>query len=205
MQDVIKTVQDFIATDEGRWACIGVVSLLVFLLILAAALRRWRRTHQQQPNLELLEELAGYPPAPPLASSERPLLLYGLPVRIRLIVMGPLGMDAGQLDQHDVEPILERMVPGLKERLQADLPRVRLWPTQLSHNGFVAAFRRNTQLPEGEDRVRRWVLVVGKVLREGSPIAVGLALQSNEVNTLGPVVLQHAHQWMEVMRFGNKA
>ncbi len=46
MQDVIKTVQDFIATDEGRWACIGVVSLLVFLLILATA----RTQHQCMPN-----------------------------------------------------------------------------------------------------------------------------------------------------------
>ena len=105
MQDWLKTVQDFIATDEGRWACIGVVSALVFLLILRSALRRWRRVQSQLPNLELLEELAGYPPAPSLPAHEKPLMLYGLPVRIRLIVLGPLGMEAGDLDQHDVEPV----------------------------------------------------------------------------------------------------
>lgn len=201
MPEWFKTVQDFISTDEGRWACIGVVAALVFLLVLNSMLRRWRASKQELPNLELLEELATYPPAPTLATSQKQLTLYGLPVRIRLIVLGPLGKDSGQLDEHDVESILEKMVPGLKDRLSQDLPRVRLWPTQLSHAGFVAAFRRNTQLPEGEARIRRWVLVVGKVLRDGSPVAVGMALQSSEENTLGPVVLQHAHQWMEVMRF----
>ncbi|MFT3879878.1 MAG: hypothetical protein QM703_09480 [Gemmatales bacterium] len=201
MQDWIKTVQDFIATDEGRWAIVGVIGAIVFLLILNSALKRWRRGRQQQPNLELLEDMATYAPAPPLPAGERPLVLYGLPVRVRLIVLGPLGTDAGQLEERDVVPILEQIVPGLKDRLQIDLPRVRLWPKQLSHNGFVAAFRRNTQLPQSDDRVKRWVLIVGKVLRDGSPIAVGLALQSNEANTLGPVVLQHAHQWMEVLRF----
>jgi len=205
MQDWLKTAQDFITTDEGRWSIIGVVAVVVFLLILNSALRRWRRKQDGLANLELLEDMATYPPAPSLPVQERPLVLYGLPVRVRLIVLGPLGKDAAELTEQDIAPILEQMVPGLKERLQADLPRVRLWPKQLSHNGFIAAFRRNTQLPQDTDRVKRWVLVVGKVLRDGSPVAVGLALQSNEANTLGPVALQHAHQWMEVLRFGSSS
>ncbi|HQR08815.1 MAG TPA: hypothetical protein PLN21_18485 [Gemmatales bacterium] len=201
MQGWFKTVQDFIATDEGRWAIVGVVGAVVFLLILNSALKRWRRGQHQQANLELLEDMATFAPAPPLPAQERPLVLYGLPVRVRLIVLGPLGKDAGELQEQDVGPVVEQIVPGLKDRLQVDLPRVRLWPNQLSHNGFVAAFRRNTQLPQSDDRIKRWVIIVGKVLRDGSPVAVGLALQSNEANTLGPVVLQHAHQWMEILRF----
>lgn len=204
MQGILKSIQDFIATDEGRWATLGILATLVFLLVLSGMLRRWRKKKSNLPNLELLEELASYPPPPQLPREHRPLLLYGLSVRARLIVIAPLGLDAGTIDQSDVEPVLNRMVPGLSERLTSDMPRVRLWPMQFSHAGFVAAFRRNTPLPSGEDRIKRWVLVIGKVLRDGSPIAVGLALQSNEENTLGPVVLQHAHQWMEVMRFGSK-
>lgn len=202
MQDWLKTIQDFIATEEGRWAVIGVVATLLFLLLLRATLKRWGKQPRMQVNQELLEEVGSYPPSPPLPVEAKPLMLYGLPVRIRLLVLGPLGHDAGTLDPDDINHIVERMVPGLAERLQLDLPRIRLWPTQLSQAGFLAAFRRNTQLPESEERVRRWVLVMGKVLRDGSPIAVGLALQSTEPNTLGPVVLQHAHQWMEVLRLG---
>lgn len=201
MQGILKPIQDFIATSEGRWACVAVVAALAFFLVLKTMLRRWRSRKNDQSDHELLEHLATYPPAPPLSAGNKALLLYGLSARVRLIVIAPLGLDAGNIHEHEIEQVLNRMVPGLSDRLQADLPRVRLWPMQLSHTGFVAAFRRNTQLPDSEDRTKRWVLVVGKVLRDGSPIAVGLALQSNEENTLGPVVLQHAHQWMEVMRF----
>jgi hypothetical protein len=129
------------------------------------------------------------------------LVLYGLPVRVRLVVVAPLGLDAGSVAPQEAPHLLDLAVPGLSQRLQLDQPRVRLWPMQLSHQGFVAGFRRNSQLPDGEDRVRRWVLVMGKVLRNGSPIAVGLALQSTEPNTLGPVVLNYPHQWMEVLRY----
>lgn len=205
MQEWLKTVQDFIVTDEGRWVIIGVVAALVLLGLFNSALKRWRRGRDQLSDQELLEDMAMYPPAPPLGAAERPLVLYGLPVRVRLIVLGPLGKEGSKLEENDIGPILERMVPGLKGRLQADLPRVRLWPRQLSHNGFVSAFRRNTQLPKDAERAQRWVLVIGKVVRNGKPIAVGLALQSSEANTLGPVTLQHAHQWMEVLRFGLSA
>jgi hypothetical protein len=200
MDNLLQTVQQFLSTDEGRWVAISVVMAIVFLLVLRSALKRWQRPRNDILELELLEQLAGYPPPPPLPAGIKQLSLYGLPVRLRLMVLGPLGHDAGAISGDDVNAIVERMVPGLAERLSQDLTRVRLWPTQLSQAGFQAAFRRNTQLPESEDRIHQWVLVIGKVLYQGRPIAVGMALQSSEPNTLGPVVLQHAHQWMEVLR-----
>jgi hypothetical protein len=201
MQDWLQRLQDFASTEDGRWALLSLAGAAVVLVILLVAFRRWRAAHGKVPSVDLLEDLATYPPAPPLPPSARPLVLYGLPVRVRLVVIGPLGLEAGSVAAEEANDLLDLAVPGLGQRLQLDLPRVRLWPTQLSHQGFVAAFRRNTQLPEGDARLRRWVLVMGKVLRNGSPIAVGLALQSTEPNTLGPVVLNYAHQWMEVLRF----
>jgi hypothetical protein len=201
MQDWMQRIQEFVSTDEGRWTVISITGGFAVLLILLVALRRWRARHLKVPSVDLLEDLGTYPPAPPLATSARPLVLYGLPVRIRLVVVGPLGLDAGSVEPSEVNDLLELAVPGLGQRAQLDHPRVRLWPTQLSHQGFVAAFRRNTQLPDGDERLRRWVLLMGKVLRNGSPIAVGLALQSTEPNTLGPIVLNYPHQWMEVLRF----
>jgi hypothetical protein len=202
MPDWLVPLQNFVSTEEGRWAVIGIVAALVFLLVLSSALRRWRSVARESENFELLEEVFSYPPAPNLSSDTKPLMLYGLPVRLRLMVLGPLGHDAGSIIADDVDAITERMVPGLSGRLRLDLPRIRLWPTQLSHAGFVAAFRRNTPLPDNEVKLRSWVLVMGKVLKDGKPIAVGLAMQSTEPNTFGPIVLQHAHQWMEVLRIG---
>lgn len=191
MPDWLQRLQDYASTDEGRWTAISLAGALLVLLILLAAFRRWRAGQGKVPSVDLLEELGTYPPAPALPASARPLVLYGLPVRLRLVVVGPLGLEAGAIDPSEINDLLDLAVPGLGQRVQLDHPRVRLWPTQLSHQGFVAAFRRNTQLPDGAERVRRWVLLMGKVLRDGSPIAVGLALQSTEPNTLGPVVLNY--------------
>lgn len=202
MNQLLQTIQDFVATEEGRWAIIGVLATLCFLLILNTALRRWRKSAIDTASSELLEEVFSYPPAPNLPADTKPLVLYGLPVRLRLVVLGPMGKDAGEISANDVDQIMERMVPGLSTRLRMDMPRIRLWPTQLSQSGFIAAFRRNTPLPDVEVKLRSWVLVVGKVLLDGKPIAVGLAMQSTEPNTFGPIVLQHAHQWMEVLRIG---
>ncbi len=202
MNQLLQTMQDFVASEEGRWAIIGVLAALCFLLVLSSALRRWRSFTSDTGSLELLEEVFSYPPAPNLPADAKPLVLYGLPVRLRLVVLGPLGKDAGNITASDVDHIVERMVPGLSARLRLDMPRIRLWPTQLSQSGFIAAFRRNTPLPDVEVKLRSWVLVMGKVLLDGKPIAVGLAMQSTEPNTFGPIVLQHAHQWMEVLRIG---
>ncbi|HMP16954.1 MAG TPA: hypothetical protein PKD72_08035 [Gemmatales bacterium] len=202
MPDWLLSLQKFLFTEEGLWAFISILATLLFLLLLTISIRRWQKVPEDSDNFELLEEVFSYPPPPNLPAEVKPLVLYGLPVRLRLMVLGPLGHDAGTITPDEVDAIVERMVPGLAARLRWDMPRVRLWPTQLSHSGFVAAFRRNTPLPDVEVKLRSWVLVMGKVLYEGKPIAVGLAMQSTEPNTFGPIVLQHAHQWMEVLRLG---
>lgn len=203
MADWLTTLESFVTSPEGRWAIIGLVVILVFLLILQKFLKYWSRSQSNIADSALLEDLATYAPAPPMPADAKPLVLYGLPVRIRLIVLGPLGNEAGTIEPDEVASIVDRIVPGMYARVMQDATRIRLWPTQLSYSGFIASFRRLSQLPFDADRQQRWVLVMGKVIRNGAPIAVGLALQSTEPHTLGPVMLQHAHQWMEVMRFGS--
>lgn len=202
MADWFTTLETILSSTEGRWAVIGLIAILAFLLILQRFLKFWNRSQSKVSDSALLEELATYAPAPPLPADAKPLVLYGLPVRIRLMVIGPLGHDAGTVQPEEVAAIVDRIVPGIYTRVVQDATRIRLWPTQLSYSGFIASFRRLSQLPADVERQQRWVLVMGKVIRNGAPIAVGMALQSTEPHTLGPVMLQHAHQWMEVMRFG---
>lgn len=202
MADWFTTLESILSSTEGRWAVIGLIAILAFLLILQRFMRFWNRSQSTVSDSALLEELATYAPAPPLPADAKPLVLYGLPVRIRLMVIGPLGHDAGTVQPEEVAAIVDRIVPGMYSRVVQDATRIRLWPTQLSYSGFIASFRRLSPLPADVERQQRWVLVMGKVIRNGAPIAVGMALQSTEPHTLGPVMLQHAHQWMEVMRFG---
>jgi hypothetical protein len=203
MQDWFVRIRDYVATAEGRQTLFLIGGAVLVVLVMLALVRRWRGRIKVPPSSDLLEDLSTYPPQIPLPPNAKTLTIYGLSVRMRLVVLAPLGLDAGTITAPEVNRLMDLAVPGLGERLALDLPKIRFWPTQLSHQGFVAAIRKNTQLPPTEPHLRHHVLVVGKVLRNGSPIGVGLVLQSAEPNTLGPVVLNYPHQWMEMMRFVN--
>jgi hypothetical protein len=126
--------------------------------------------------------------------------VHGLPVRLRLIVAAPLGYEAGDILLDEVEALLNYLVPGLSQMLEADRPRIRTWPTQFSSQGFVAAFLRHTLTPDPERQLSRWVLVIGKALMEHRPVAVGLVLLADQENLLGRITLEHPHQWLEALR-----
>ncbi len=205
--DFLKPLIDLLPPDAqgfmnaGGWLVIVLLVALVALAILWGFLRRLfrprRRTAVTEPNLT--EDLSTYPPPPPLWGEQR-LTIYGLPVRLRLVVAAPLGYEAGQVRGEDIEAILGQVVPGLGQVVRGDKPRIYIWPTQLSYQGFAAAFRRNTLLPDPESQLTRWVLLMGKALVERRPLAIGLVLLSEQENTIARVSLEHPHQWFETLR-----
>jgi hypothetical protein len=188
--------------NAGGWApvtaVLGLVSLALLVTLVRGLLRRRRRA-LPRPELDLTEDLSTYPPPPALWGKQR-LTLHGLAVRTRLIVIAPLGTEAGEVAPDQVEQLLDQVVPGISQVLRGDKPRIRIWPTQLSYAGFQAAFRRHTQRPEAEHQVSRWVLLIGKAFIARRPIALGFAFLANQDNTLGHVILDHPHQWMEALR-----
>jgi hypothetical protein len=185
--------------NAGGWI---VVAGLVVIILLGLALGLLRglfaRRAKAETRPELMENLAEYPP-PPAQSADRQLRLYGLPVRLRLVVTAPLGYEASQVEA-EVPELLDRIVPDLSQFLYADMPRVRAWPTQLSHQGFMASFRRYAVTPDEPHEPSRWVLVMGRVLMERRPIALGMAFLAGQENTLGRIVLDQPHQWMDALR-----
>src|SRR5687767_11247521 len=82
----------------------------------------------------LKEDLSFYPPAPQ-AGTHR-LLFEGQPVRLRLVVLAPAGRVV-MLSADLAEGILQAILHGLGEVADLDKPRVRIWPGQLSQEGFV--------------------------------------------------------------------
>lgn len=199
MNDWWARVESVLAGEHGQTLLLaGGVGLGLLLLAVLLVLLRRRPAPVAEPALT--EALAELPPPPPLAEGEEPLRCHGLPVRIRLIVAAPLGTDAGGLAIEDVVPLLEAAMPGLGALAHRDQPKVRLWPTQLSTQGFTASFRRHAQLPDPEATVKPWIQLCGRVLRHRRPFALGLALLADRDHTLGPLVLEKPHQWMEVLR-----
>lgn len=185
--------------NAGGWLAVLGGAGLILLLLLAALLRRAVRRKQMKRKKAspLREAPAEYPPPP---ATPRPVLTFrNLPVRLRLIVLAPLGHGAGGIDIEEVEALLDALTPGLGGCVRQDRPRVRIWPTQLSAAGFAAAFRRETELPGAEHDPSHWVLLAGRALVQRRPIVLGLALWSAVETTLGTMTLDEPHEWPRVL------
>jgi hypothetical protein len=194
-----QAARDFL--DAGGWylvlAVAGVLVLVVVGLVLRSLARLFTRKPPPAPEADLREDLAEYPPAPGQAGPRR-LLVQGTPARVRLVVLAPVGKQAS-VSAGQAEQLLEHVVRGLGGVCQHDKPRVRVWPPQLSVEGFGHKFHRYTAKPEGEGQPSRWALVAGKARVGPSYILVGLAMQTDEEQTLPPMVLE-PQQWNEVLR-----
>jgi hypothetical protein len=137
-------------------------------------------------------------PLPTRPPGERRLTVYHQPARLRLVVVAPVGRD-GDIDATAVEAMLDKLVPGLGAVAQTDRPRVRVWPAQMSQQGFAAAFHRHTPKAAGRGEPSRWVLLAGKGQVGRQAVMVGLGLWSDEPNTIDRVNVG-SHQWLDVLR-----
>ena len=187
--------RDFLG--HGGWILLLIVAASLVLLILALVVARlFRRRPAPDPDAGLREDLASYPP-PPGAPGARRLLVEGHPARVRLVVVAPVGKLA-QIDAAQAEPLLEHVRRGLGAAAQQDRPRVRVWPAQLSHQGFAVKFHRLTAKPDADGRPSHWALLAGRARVGQHYILLGLALWTDEPTTLGRLTLE-PDQWPLVL------
>src|SRR5262249_16082915 len=151
------------------------------------------------PDLEtgLREDLGTYPP-PPGKPGPRRLVIDGNPARLRLVVIAPMGK-AASVDVSKAEQLLEHVNRGLGGFVEKDKPRVEGWPPQLSIEGFGNTFHRLTKAPDTEGRPTRWVLLAGQARVGKQFILLGLALLTDQTNSLGPIVMEPDH-WTERLK-----
>ena len=90
-------------------------------------------------------------------------------------------------------------MPGLGQICTADKPRVRIWPMQLSYNGFTTHFHRCTIVPEGDGELSPWVVVAGRAKLGKNQVMVGFALQALKPTSAGRLTLE-AHEWESKLR-----
>jgi hypothetical protein len=187
------------------WYILLALAALVALVILYYLLRSLARflprrlEEREGDRLEspLEEHLEEYPPPKP-STGDRQLKVEGVPVRLRLVAIAPAGK-ADVIDEEKIGEMLERLVPGLGEVFQADKPRVRIWPLQLSYEGFAKHFHRNTILPEEEGDPTPWVVLAGRAKLGKQQIMVGLALLASKPTTIRRRTLD-SHEWPTVVR-----
>ena len=189
-------LRDYAIFILGGGACIGIVFALILLVLIVRFLFGGRsKKDLKQKNLE--EDLTEYPELKS-RSGDRQLRAEGVPVRIRLIVVAPAGT-ASEIDVEELPDFLEKIVPGLGEIYKHDKPRVTVWPTQISYQGFGNHFHRNMLTGAGEGEQTRWVLIAGRVKAGKKQIMLGVALQSIKPNTIARRTVD-SHEWASILR-----
>ncbi len=179
----------------GGAVCFGV---LIVLLVGAGILRLLFRgkPHKPDDRSDLTEDLSTYPDLK-TTSGDRQLRAEGTPVRLRLVVLAPAGNT--EINEDELPAILEEIVSGLGDIFKHDKPRVKVWPKQVSYQGFATFFHSHTPTGAEEKTQSRWIMVAGRVKAGTKQCMLGVALQSIKPNTIGRRTVD-SHEWANVLR-----
>jgi hypothetical protein len=195
--DLSAFVPDFVRQQLAvwGWAVVAVPTWLVATVgwwFLGLFLRG-----PKHPDLQahLAETLAEYPPPPP--PGPRRLTVLGQPVRVRLVVVAPVGTTV--VSAEAAESLLDEVYRGLGAVIARDKPRVKVWPRQLSNTGFAPTFHRLVQSPDAPGSPSRWVLAAGVARAGQKPFLLGLALLADGPSTLGQLTFE-PKQWAEQLQ-----
>jgi hypothetical protein len=180
-----------IAKLLGSPVLLGVLVLIVIGVVVVLG-RVLLGRKGKDPEAGLREDLAEYPPAPRLPANAWQLVYQGEPVRVRLVVVAPVGKN--KIDLDEVPEMLDGVVRGFSEVISTDKPRVRVWPTPLSVTGFAQYFQRLIDYPSDADEAAHWITVAGPVKAGPRQFVLGLALYADEPTPLGRAALQ-AEEW----------
>jgi hypothetical protein len=126
------------------------------------------------------------------------LTIESWPVRLRLVVVAPAGKSS-DIDAGAVEALLEQVVRGLGAFVKEDKPRIRVWPPQLSKEGFAPTFHRLTHSPDAAGQPSRWILLAGPTPARPRSFLLGLALWADEPTPVSRASVE-ADRWVDLLR-----
>ena len=181
---------------------LGICALAVLLVIVAVAvaavmsLRRRGPEPTAEPDLTI--DLARVDAIGP-PKNAAVLECYGVPVRLSVLVLAPVGRGVFPEGNQLIE-VLEGIVPGLNDVFATHATTVRRWPAQMSPRGFSYFFSSKIKLPGDKGKGSPWCSVSGKTERSGQPLLVGMALCADAPNTLGHFIVERDNQWLEILR-----
>jgi hypothetical protein len=179
----------------GGVICFGLIVILLFLISMFRFMFRGKAKLEE--TKDFAEDLTEYPDLKS-NSGDRQLRVEGVPARLRLAVIAPAGT-ASEVDVEELKELLDKIVAGLGDIYEYDKPRVKVWPTQLSYQGFGAHFHNCMQTGAEEGEQTRWVLIAGRVKVGKRQFMLGLALQTIKPNTIGRRTID-SHEWASVLR-----
>lgn len=184
-----------LARDHESFFAFAAALAALLLVAVIALIRFGLRWRSPQPTQKLP------PPEPLPLHAERPpatgpqLYLHGLRMRAAIIVIAPVGRGSPLPTIEELPALLDQAVPGLARVLTPHAARIKLWPPQLSVQGFAQAFFIHFRLPGDRGKGTSWCSLAGKFEAGGRPLLLGLALSAAAPNNLSQVVVQHVEEW----------
>jgi len=148
---------------------------------------------------ELKVDVASLPAHGPGAEEPR-LECYGVPVRLGVLVLAPVGRSGAIPPAEQLLNVVDLLLPGLVDVVSEHQPLVRFWPPQLSSQGFVNSFFHNCLLPGERGKGTPWCSVAGKFNAGGEMYLAGLVCCADRPNGLGQIAITHEGQWNDVLR-----
>jgi hypothetical protein len=168
--------------------------VLVLLVVVIFFMSRGKKPVNPEGGLD--EDLSEYPPAPGAAGPRR-LTVHGRLVRMRLVVVAPVGKrtiaDAG------AEALLDEVLRGLGQIAQQDRPRIKIWPPQLSRQGFAPTFFRLVHCPDRAGKASNWIMAAGPARAGGRPVLLGLAMWGEDKAPMEQKTLSET-EWDEALQ-----
>jgi hypothetical protein len=183
----------------------GAVAAALFVLLLIVIVfllfrRRARQPEAAQPDLRI--DVAALPAqGPPDVGPQ--LEFYGTPVRLAVLVLAPAGRNNPLPAEGDLPAVLDDLLPSFTAVVAAHQSLIRLWPYQLSTQGFVSSFFANVRLPGDRGKGTPWCAVAGRFEAGNQQFLAGLVCVSRRPNSLSQVTVAHVGQWMDVLRIKN--
>ena len=181
---------------EIAFCCASLIAV-VYLGRIAIRRRRGRQYVDQTENLSI--DIEALPVVSPTDSDLR-LDFYGVPVVISVLVIAPVGRGVILPAKTRMSQFMENLVPGMMEVLSSHRPLFRRWPEQLSTRGFVHAVFNNLALPGDRGKGTPWCSVAGRFESDGRHYLAALVCRSERPNGLGQIEIQHAGQWIDILR-----
>jgi hypothetical protein len=194
LADVAPPLQPVIPQNLMLYGGIA-AGVLLLLVILMVVMRRGKKRVNPERGLE--EDLSEYPPAPATAGPRR-LAVHGRPVRLRLVVVAPVGKRT-IAEGGGVEALLEEVLRGLGQIARQDKPRIKIWPPQLSQQGFAPTFFRMTRCPDRAGKPSHWLMASGPARAGGKPVLLGLAMWSDDKGPMEQSILTET-EWDDALQ-----
>ena len=183
-------------SEFGIW--IGGGTLLFCVVIAFYYLRKNRKAPSTDDRVNLTIAIGQLPQKPVVTEPFR-LEIYGSPVRIRALVLAPIGRGQMLPDKEHFGNILNHFVPNFTDILEAHQPIFRQWPEQLSSSGFIQSFFNNLAIPnKGQGTI--WCSIAGKIEVIGASYLIGIVCSTDTPNSLSQITVQHPGQWLDILR-----